>query len=392
MSTATLITGLGAISAAGADVNQTLASFKDCHRDPRPTSLFKTELDQPVFEVASPLPLDPDHHFPSRTAALACIAVEEALRGAGDPQRDNALRIGVSLGTTVASQLNSLEFYREFRDTSQPDLDPVRNFLCGNLAEFVGERFRLKGPRTTVVNACSSGTDAIGIGLSWIRAGLCDLVIAGGADELNRVPLAGFNSLGIMSANPCRPFDGNRDGLNLGEGAGVVILESQSSAAARGIEPNVSLAGYGAACDAYHMTAPHPEGVGLKLAVRSALDQAGAAPADVSFVNAHGTATPDNDKIEGNALAEIFGRDLLFCSTKGRTGHTLGAAGGLEAVFTACGLKHGWIPGNAGFSDPDPEIPINPVTEKTQVQGAAAVSTSLAFGGNNAAIVLRRAG
>ena len=226
--------------------------------------------------------------------------------------------------------------------------------------------------------------------MNWLRAGLCDLAIAGGADELNRIPLAGFNSLGIMSDQPCRPFDKDRNGLNLGEGAGVMILENSDRAAGRRRDPALTLAGYGTACDGYHMTAPRPDGMGLKLAIRHALRQAGLEPEDIAFVNSHGTATMDNDRVEGKVLSEIFDRALPFCSTKGYTGHTLGAAGGLEAVFTALGLEIGWIPKSLGFSVPDPDIPARPVTKKTEINGTAALSTSLAFGGSNSAVIIRK--
>ncbi|MDZ4200025.1 MAG: beta-ketoacyl synthase N-terminal-like domain-containing protein, partial [Kiritimatiellia bacterium] len=215
-----------------------------------------------------------------------------------------------------------------------------------------------------------------------------DLAITGGADELNRIPLAGFKSLSVASDQPCAPFDLHRKGLNLGEGAGVLVLETAESAVRRGRSSRLRLLGYGSAADAHHLTAPHPEGAGLKRAIHAALRQAGVAPGDVAFVNAHGTATPDNDRVEGRVLKDIFGSDLRFYSTKGYTGHTLGAAGGIEAVFAAAGLLEGWIPGSAGFQTLDPEIGICPTLGKTAVTGRVALSTSLAFGGNNAALVL----
>jgi 3-oxoacyl-(acyl-carrier-protein) synthase len=296
------------------------------------------------------------------------------------------------MGTTVASQLNDLEFYRIYRQTQHPPLEPVQAFLDGNLAAGLARRLGLRGPRLTVVNACSSGADAVGAGLAWLRAGLCDAVLAGGADELNRVPLCGFHSLGIMSDSPCAPFDRDRSGLNLGEGAGALLIETPRCARRRGAEAELVLAGYGAGCDAHHLTAPHPDGVGLELALRGALASAGVEPAQVAFVNAHGTATPDNDRVEGRVLARVFGPDVVISATKGYTGHTLGGAGAVEAVFAALALREGWLPASARFETPDPEIPVRPVRERTAVEGEVAVSTSLAFGGNNAALVLRRCG
>jgi 3-oxoacyl-(acyl-carrier-protein) synthase len=242
----------------------------------------------------------------------------------------------------------------------------------------------------TVVNACSSGTDALGVALSWLKADLCDIVIAGGADELSHIPYCGFGSLGILNPDLCAPFDQDRKGLNLGEGAGVMVIEKDAVARSRGVAADLFLAGYGSLADAYHLTAPSPDGVGLKASLRAALAEAGIGPRDVSFVNAHGTGTHDNDLVEGKVLAELFGPSVTMLSTKGFTGHTLGAAGGLEAVFTAAGLRAGWLPASAGFMTPDEAIPVAPVREKTLVSGHYAVSTSLAFGGNNAAVVIGR--
>lgn len=396
MSTAAplFITGLGTVSAAGAGIDATWQGFSSSSpvSPPAPASIIETELRQPVFEVSLPENIFPTSvDFPSRTAELTALAAREALENAGKPHTEKNLTIGVCLGTTVACQLNSLEFYQQFRQTSKPDLLPVKQYLRGNLAEFIAELFSLHGPRSTLVNACASGTDAIGAAMNWVNSGLCDLAIAGGGDELNRIPLAGFNSLGIMSEAPCRPFDRHRDGLNLGEGTGVVIIESQASTRKRRRDPGLTLAGYGSGCDAHHMTAPHPQGVGLRLAVRTALEQAGLKPENIAFANAHGTATRDNDRVEGGVLADIFGSSLPVYSTKGRTGHTLGGAGGLEAVFTALSLREGWIPASTGFSEQDPEIPLTPVAEAVNHHGKAAISTSLAFGGGNSAIIITSA-
>ncbi len=383
-----LITGLGAVSAAGENLSETLRTLDSGKRKPEPTTLFETEVDRPVFEARRFQKATTSKARPtSRTAELTLHAAREALAEAGNPHLVSGIRIGVCLGTTVACQLNNLPFYRQYRESGRPDLQPVKDFLSGNLAAVAAAAFACQGPRSTVVNACSSGADAIGTALCWLRAGLCDVAVAGGADELNRVPLCGFNSLGIMSHTPCRPFDRNRDGLNLGEGAGILILETEQSARLRGSESNLRLAGYASSCDAHHLTAPHPEGLGLKLAIKNALADASLRPRDIGFVNAHGTATPDNDQVEGAALKTMFGDEVRYFSTKGLTGHTLGAAGALEAVFTALNLKEGWIPGNAGFTEPDPAIPVPPVTGKMNVNARGALSSSLAFGGSNAALV-----
>lgn len=383
-----LITGLGAVSAAGGNVAETLDSFKKARRNGGPVTLFDTPLSYPAFEVKEVPPRFQREGL--RTISLALAAVDEALNEAGLPGALPRFRVGVCLGTTVASQLNDLEFYRSFRATGSAPLEPVDRYLKGNVAEYIARAVGARGPCLTVVNACSSGTDAIGAALSWLSNGMCDIAIAGGADELSRIPYCGFGSLGIVSTELCAPFDRDRKGLNLGEGAGVVVLETLECANKRGADAGLFLAGYGACADAYHLTAPHPEGVGLETSLAHALAQSGIGPQDVGFVNAHGTATPENDRAEGKVLAKVFGPNLPMLSTKGFTGHTLGAAGGLEAVFTALGLREGWVPASAGFRSQDPDIPIAPVREETRISGRYAVSTSLAFGGNNAAIVIGR--
>ncbi len=379
-----LITGMGTISASGKNLGDSLKSMGLGQRNCSDVTLFSTPLAYPVFEVKE---IQKKFYIEdSRTLSLALCAVDEALKDAGlDNIKD--YRVGVCMGTTVASQLNDIEFYKTYRKTGSAFMRPVDKYLEGNLADFIIRKFSISGPTLTVVNACSSGTDAIGIALSWLKGGLCDIAIAGGADELNNVPLCGFGSLGVVSQSPCTPFDRDRKGLNLGEGAGAMVLETEASARRRGSKTCLQLCGYGSSADAYHLTAPHPEGTGLKRAIIRALSEAETKQQEIGFINAHGTATKDNDRVEGKALKELFGKELKMLSTKGFTGHTLGAAGGIEAVYTAAGLKEGWIPGNAGFKNIDDEIGFSPVTEKTSIDTHYAMSTSLAFGGNNSALV-----
>jgi len=383
-----VITGVGAISAAGADLAETLATFQKGRPRAGAVSLFETSLTYPVFEVKNIRRKGRDDEM--RSIRLALCAVEEALMDAGLRSGLSLFKVGVCLGTTVASQLNDMDFYRAYRSEKTASMRSVDRYLKGNLAEAVGRAIEIRGPSLTVVNACSSGADAIGVALSWLRDGVCDVAIAGGADELNIVPLCGFGALGILSDSICAPFDRDRKGLNLGEGAGVLVLESEEMARKRGKPSLLHLSGYGSAADAFHLTAPIPDGSGLEAALKKAMSEAGIHAGDVCFVNAHGTATPDNDRIEGSVFRRIFGDEIKFLSSKGFTGHTLGAAGGLEAAFTAAALREGWIPASAGFAQEDDEIQLSPVRETTAISGRFAVSTSLAFGGNNAAIVMSR--
>ena len=379
------------ISAAGCGKAETRSRFARGPVEPAPVTVFASDLTYPVFEVTH---LDQEDPSPGlRSLDLARAATREALEDAGLADGfPSDRRVGVCFGTTIASQVNDLEFYRAYRDGQPVRMDSVERFLQGNLAGAIQRDLGVHGPATTVVNACSSSSDAIGIAASWIRAGLCDIAIAGGADEMCTVPLSGFGVLGILAPAPCRPFDGERVGLNLGEGAGVLVLEAESSRSARGRDLQLSLAGYGAALDAHHLTAPHPDGLGLEAAIRQALTNAQVDPSEVAFINAHGTATPDNDRVEARTLGRVFGPEVRFLSTKRHTGHTLGAAGGLEAAFTALALLDGEIPASAGFETVDPEIGSSPLRRRTKLDRSYALSTSLAFGGNNAALLLRREG
>ena len=378
------ISGLGVVSAAGGDVATSLRTLRTGRRPEWIVCPFaKLPVELPMFAVSGGPDVD-------RTFHLAMQAVGQALADAGLDSLPNGFRLGVCLGTTVACQLNDIPFYAEYRATGNPSLEPVERFAAGSLAERVARATRANGPILTVVNACSSGTDAMGVAMAWLRAGRCDAVLAGGADELSPIPTAGFHALGLTSPEPCKPFDRTRRGLNLGEGAGMVVLERADSVARRGRKCSLFAVGFGSASDGYHLTAPHPEGLGLELAIRAALNEAGIESAAVDFVNAHGTSTPENDRIEGTTLARIFGAEVRAISTKGATGHTLGAAGGIETVFTALALREGWISPCIGFAERDEGIPFAPMTGVTPVIRRHALSTSLAFGGNNAAVLLER--
>lgn len=381
------ITGYGLISALGCGEDETLQSFEKKERNYSEIPKFLgSTLSKKVFTVKL-IPTEFDKEK-LRTLSLALTAVDQALKMSGLLERRNNVRVGVCLGTTVASQLNDIEFYKELREKGTADLSAVYRYLSANLAEAITESYDFNGPSLTVVNACSSGTDAIGIAKSWIDNDLCDVVIAGGADEINRVPISGFNTLSVYSDELCAPFDINRTGLNLGEGAGVVVMERANAVKECDVRAYARVLAYGTAVDAYHLTAPRPDGSGLEKAIGDALKQAELKKTDIAFINAHGTATKNNDITEGKTLARIFEHKPLTISSKGYTGHTLGAAGGLEAVFCILALRYGWIPANIGLSEQDPEIDLNIASDKSEIKGNYVLSTSLAFGGNNSALIL----
>lgn len=385
------VTGIGCVCAAGLNLDACMAAMLGEGVRPAPPRRFTTThpIAYPVFETVgslSPRWASPESGL-MRTARLALVALEEALSNAGWVAADLAdFNVGVCMGTTVGCTLNSEEFYREFRSGSRPDMAPVIRFLNSNPSRVIARLLGAAGPCQTVVNACSSGTDAIGIGASWVRSGLCDIVIAGGADELCRVTYNGFISLMVTDDTACRPFDRRRKGLNLGEGAAVLVLESEKTARCHKFSLRAEILGYGSAGDAYHLTAPDPQGRGLQQAVFSALKESGLRAGDIGFINAHGTGTADNDRVESKVLHELF-PGVPFYSTKGYTGHTLGAAGAIEAAFTVASLEAGVIPRSAGFEEPDPQLPACPVEKKSAVARRVALSQSLAFGGTNAALV-----
>ncbi len=386
------ITGLGCLSGAGVNLAESMQTLFSNQRNPQPSRRFTTGHPHcyPVLELPAEftLPLDNQEKVYARSCQLALVAAREALTDAGWDERSlRGKRVGVCIGTTIGCALNCDDFYRAYKEDDNPDIGIIKRYLYSNPAAVIAQQFRLDGPTQTIANACSSGTDAIGIGSSWLRAGACDIVIAGGADELARVTYSGFSSLMITDPEPCKPFDLKRKGLNLGEGAGMLVLEHEEVRQEKKVRGYVL--GYGTACDAYHLTAPRPDGAGLKQALAEAFATAGVSAKQISFTNAHGTGTPDNDRVESRVLNEIL-PGVPFVSTKGYTGHTLGAAGGIEAVFTLACLQRKEIPANIGFSEADPELPATPVQENTRIEGDIALSESLAFGGNNAALILAR--
>lgn len=402
------ITGLGAIAAGGSDVAELwrnlAAGVINC--GPVPEYLFKTILNYPVFaapqdclsDKARALLAETSPEFRaesvSRTILLALTAVAEALHQAGIGAADlGKLRVGIAIGTTVGCTFHNEDYYIAWRDHLDPDLAPVHYYLGGNVAAALHRLLGTRGPSAVVTNACASGTDAIGIARNWLAAGHCDLAIGGGADELSRVAYNGFASLMLADTVPCRPFSRDRQGLNLGEGAGVLVMERQESAAARGGKILGLVRGYGSAADAHHPTAPHPEGRGLKTALAQALRETG--PGEIVLVNAHGTGTKANDQAETSALAAVLPGAITAAvvSTKGFTGHTLGAAGGLEAIFTLLALRDGFTPGTVGCAELDPAFAVSPLRqgEGRRLSGRLGLSQSLAFGGGNSVLVLEAA-
>jgi 3-oxoacyl-(acyl-carrier-protein) synthase len=385
------VTGMGLICSAGADLPACMETiFKGGQAPQIPTRMGEDCASGfPVFQIQdSALACLPAGDDLSLSTAMAIRASKEALEQSGWSIKDlHKYRVGVALGTTVGASLNFLDFYKKYKSGRVASLTSVKKYIASNPAERVSREFGLSGPVLCLTNACTSGADAIGAALSWLEQDVCDLAIAGGCDELNEVAITGFARLMVASTAQCRPFDLNRKGLNLGEGAGVVLLEKPGLLRDGGSRCMGKVLAYGTQSDAYHLTAPQPEAVGLKKAVSVCLKKTGLKNSDATFINAHGTATKNNDLVEGTVLAEMFA-GIPFLSTKGYTGHTLGAAGAIEAIFTLHSLAHGRLPASRGFENFDPSVGVKPITDNMIIQGDYALSFSLAFGGNNSVLLL----
>lgn len=378
------ITGMGSVCALGrgnAEVRRGLYATE--RRLASAGALSPDALDFPYFAVPDSVWGGARSFAAGDTLRLGLLAAEEALAQAGISRGD---AVAVVAGTTSGTALHFLSGYGNFRQNGQGGRD-CEEYLASNPALAIRAHFGLRGVPLTISNACVSGADAMGLALSMILSGQCDRVLCGGLDALSLVPHTGFARLMIYDPAPCAPFDRKRAGLNLGEAAAFMVLERSDAATARGQRIRGKVLGYGSAGDAHHFTSPHPEGRGLEAAVTEAVRQAGIVPDDLAFVNVHGTGTRENDRIEGRTLHRLLPATPLWC-TKGLTGHTLGAAGALEALFTLWALEKGLLPPSVGFEEEDPEIGVSPVHKATPISKKVALSTSLGFGGCNAALVV----
>ncbi len=301
-------------------------------------------------------------------------------------------RVGILLGTSTAGILQTERAYCR-RDPSTGALPDDFNYRgthnIYSLADFVRHWFRLEGPATVVSTACSSSAKVFASAARMFAAGVIDAAIVGGVDSLCLTTLYGFNSLELLSNQPCRPFDVDRKGISIGEAAAFALLERPGPS----LDANeVLLLGTGESSDAYHMSTPQPDGLGARLAMTAALRSAGLQAGDIDYIKLHGTATPSNDAAEGKAVLALFGGQTPCSSLKGATGHTLGAAGGLEAVMSALALRHGFLPGGINTRHPDPTIPIQYLTANSALAPRRVLSNSFGFGGTNCSLVLGRAG
>jgi 3-oxoacyl-[acyl-carrier-protein] synthase I len=318
----------------------------------------------------------------SRVLRLALIAFEEIAPAIDSARkRHGDKRIGAVLATSTGGIMVTEEAYFGWKKSGRfdPTHDLKKQHQFSAFADVLCDLAGIGGPRTVVSTACSSSGKAIASAQRMIASGLCDAVLVGGVDAICHTTVRGFHSLGVLSPIPCRPFGADRPGMNVGEGAAYLLIERD------GDGPRVL--GVGESSDAFHMSAPDPEGNGARLAMERALAQAGLEAADVDHVNAHGTGTARNDTAEAKAIHSLFGSEIPVVSTKGYTGHTLGAGGATEAVFSLIALEQGWIPVSLGGDPRDPEISINVVAEKIDKKLRTVLSNSFAFGGNNVSVL-----
>jgi beta-ketoacyl-acyl-carrier-protein synthase II len=337
-----------------------------------------------------------------RFVQLAIAAAREAVADSGlDPQTWDGARVGVVIGCGLGGVVTWERQHRALLEQGPHSVSAllipmlVPNMVAGHLAM----EFRATGPNFVTATACASGATAIGTALDLLRDGRCDVVIAGGSEAgVSPLIVTGFAQMGALSRRltepeaASRPFDADRDGFVIGEGSGILVLERESDAVARGARVRAKAAGYAASADAYHMTAPDPEGTVVMRTVSEALAGAGVAPDEVDHVNAHGTSTPLNDAAEARVIAKLLGTDVPVTSTKGVTGHTLGAAGAIEAAFTVLAIDTGTVPPTANLTRQDPEIDLSIVAGQSCRHGIdVALSNSFGFGGQNAVLVFTSA-
>ncbi|MEU0272196.1 beta-ketoacyl-[acyl-carrier-protein] synthase family protein [Streptomyces sp. NPDC006307] len=401
------VTGLGLVTPAGVGVDENwkrvLSGVPAASADPELVGL-------PVdFSCRVPADFDPVAVLGRRTAwrlgrhvQLGMVAAREALGDSGlDPGSWDGARVGVVMGNSLGGTAAFEEQHRNLREKGASSVSSLLlpsygvNMAAGYIAIDCGAR----GPNLAVSTACASGSTAVGVARDLLRNGTCDIVLAGGTEAaVSPSMIAGLAAAGALSrrchdpATASRPFDAGRDGFVAGEGAGVLVLEREADARARGARVRGCVSGYGASADALHDTAPDPEGAGARTAVRAALADAGLSGSDIGHVNAHGTATRLGDVAEARAIRGAIGPAALVTSTKGVTGHCMGAAGAIEAVFTVLALESGLVPPTANLDRADPEIDCDLVRGTARaVTSGAALNNSFGFGGQNAVLVLTAA-
>jgi 3-oxoacyl-[acyl-carrier-protein] synthase-1 len=385
-----------ASSCIGVGLRQTLASLREQRTGLAPCKFETVELDTHIGEVARVDAFQiPEPLFNCRNNRLARLGLMEDDFFAGVEsaiERWGRRRVGVFLGTSTSGILETELAYRR-RDPATGALPPDFHYRGSHnsfsVADFTRQLLALEGPAVVVSSACSSSAKVFGSAYRMIAAGLIDAAVVGGVDSLCLTTLYGFHSLQLVSASPCRPFDAARDGISIGEAAAFALLERPPDSLDADA---VMFLGIGESSDAYHMSSPHPEGRGAQAAMLQALQRAGLEPGDIDYINLHGTGTPSNDNAEARAVASVLGSNIPASSTKGATGHALGAAGALEAVICALALRHGLMPAGLNTTAVDPDLGVRYLLENRAQRLSYVMTNSFGFGGSNCSLVLGRAG
>ena len=404
-----VITGMGAVSPAGVGVEALWNAVMDKQCCIAPVERFDT-TEYDVHNAGEVRGFNGEDHGLTkketrrfeRFVQYGIVAADEAIAQAGlNMEEEDAARVGIVFGSGIGGIDELQRGFDTLHEKGPKRVSPlfvptmIGNIAAGNMAI----RYGMKGECLDVITACATSTHSIGTAVRDIRHGYADVILAGGSEEsINPICLAGFANLGALSktedpTQASMPFDARRNGFVAAEGGAALVLESLEHALARGAKPLAEIVGYGSTGDAYHMTAPDPEATGIARAMQDALAESGFEPSDLGHLNAHGTSTAANDATESKALLALCGDDLgrkvPVCSIKGSTGHMLGAAGAAEAIVCALSVMNDCVPATTGFAEPDPECPVNVLTEPLRdYKQKVALTTNLGFGGHNAALAI----
>lgn len=397
-----VVTGLGVISAVG----KGLAPFWSSMIEGRDGTKDLTVFDSSPYRIkiaAEVSSFKPEDHFSkreirrlSRCDQFGLVAFREAWKTSClDHNSIVKEKVGVVLGAGSGGILSVEKYFRDFyQEKKKPSPSLLISYSLATTTDLIAIEAGLKGPRTTTATVCSSSSASMGVAYEMIQMGLADVMISGGSDSLCEVSFSGFSSLKLVDPESCKPFDKRRQGLVIGEGAGILILEELEHAMKRNAPIHAEFLGYGICADAYHLTSPEPNGEGVERVIQKALDHAGVSPDEVDTINAHGTATPFNDIAETRGIKKVFGeraKEIPISGIKSMVGHCLGSAGGIEAVATVLTVENGVIPPTIHYEVPDPLCDLNYTPNRSiRREVKIALSNSFAFGGNNVCLVFKK--
>ena len=396
-----VVTGIGAVTSIGSNASQFWKNLLAGECGIRDLTLFdpssyRTRTAAQVEEIPDEFLTPAQKRRMSRADRMGLAAAREAVAQSGlDLSREDPTRIGVILGGGTSGLIDSEAFFERYLRGEKARPSSVLNHLPDAITDRVAQYFGSQGLKSTITTACSSSANAMGYAHDAILSGFADIVLTGGSDVLARLTYAGFNSLRSVDPDPCRPFDRERKGLSIGEAAGILVFEERERAVRRGAPLLAEFLGYGVTSDAHHMTAPDPSGAAGGRTIRAALESARINADQVDYINAHGTATPQNDSAETAAIKVALGersRDIPVSSIKSMIGHCLCASGAIEAVATVLTVRDGKIPPTIHYTSPDPACDLDYVpNEARDAEVGVALSNSFAFGGNSSVVVLGKA-